>query len=104
MSRLQLEPERKIRVGAREEPFEEDLHVQVNNGMLNISGERHHELEDKKLHRTERYFGHFERSFKLPENVREDTIRAEQKDGMLYIHLGKTEIESAPRKLEIKVS
>ena len=82
----------------------EDLNVQVNNGMLNISGERHHEMEDKKLHRTERYFGHFERSFKLPENVREDSIRAEQKDGMLYIHLGKTEIEPAPRKLEIKVS
>jgi HSP20 family protein len=82
----------------------EDLHVQVDNGMLNISGERHHELEDRKLHRTERYFGRFERSFKLPENVREDSIKAQQKDGMLYIHLGKTEIEKAPRKLEVKVS
>lgn len=82
----------------------EDLNVQVNNGMLNISGERHHGMEDRKLHRTERYFGHFERSFKLPENVREDMIRAEQKDGMLYVHLGKPEIEPAPRKLEIKVS
>lgn len=81
----------------------EDLHVQVDNGMLNISGERHHEMEDKKLHRTERYFGHFERSFKLPENVREDTIKAERKNGMLYIHMDKTEIEPAPRKLEIKV-
>jgi HSP20 family protein len=82
----------------------EDLHVQVDSGMLTISGERHHEMEDKKLHRTERFFGRFERSFKLPENVREDTIRADQKNGMLYIHLGKTEIEKAPRKLEIKVS
>ena len=82
----------------------EDLQVQVNNGMLNISGERHHEMEDKKLHRTERFFGHFERSFKIPENVREDAIHAEQRDGMLYIHLGKAEIEPAPRKLDIKVS
>ena len=81
----------------------EDLQVDVNAGMLNISGERHHEMEDVKLHRTERYFGRFERSFKLPENVREDTIQAEQKDGVLFIHLGKTEIEPAPRKLEIKV-
>jgi HSP20 family protein len=81
----------------------EDLHVDVNNGMLNISGERHHEMEDVKLHRTERFFGRFERSFRLPENVREDSIRAEQKNGMLYIHLGKTEIEPAPRKLEITV-
>jgi len=36
--------------------------------------------------------------------VREDTIKAEQKHGMLYIRLGKTEIEKAPRKLEINVS
>jgi len=82
----------------------EDLHVQVDNGMLTISGERHHEMEDEKLHRTERFFGRSERSFKLPENVREDTIKAEQKHGMLYIRLGKTEIEKAPRKLEINVS
>lgn len=82
----------------------EDLHVQVDNGMLNITGERNYEMEDRKLHRRERFYGHFERSFKLPENVKEESIRAEQKDGMLYIHLDKTEIEKAPRKLEIKVS
>jgi HSP20 family protein len=81
-----------------------DLHVQVDNGMLNITGERNYEMEDRKLHRRECFYGHFERSFKLPENVKEESIRAEQKDGMLYIHLDKTEIEKAPRKLEIKVS
>ena len=36
------------------EVWKEDLTVQVNNGMLNISGERRHEMEDKKFHRTER--------------------------------------------------
>lgn len=81
----------------------EDLHVEVANGILTLKGERREVTEDKKLHRTERFYGSFERSFSLPDNVREDNINAEQKDGMLYIHLGKTEIEQTPLKLDIKV-
>lgn len=83
----------------------EDVHVEVANGMLTIKGERREvkETSNEKLHRKERFHGRFERSFALPENVREDAISAEHKHGMLYIHLGKSEIEKAPRKLEIKV-
>jgi len=87
------------------EVAKDDVHVEVANGMLTIKGERREEKEvtGKKLHRKECFYGRFERSFSLPENVREDTITAEHKDGMLYIHLGKAEIEKAPRKLEIEV-
>lgn len=81
-----------------------DLHIEIANGMLTVKGERREEKVDKKLHRKERFFGRFERSFALPENVREDNVSAEQKNGMLYIHLGKTEIGQAPRKLDIKVN
>ncbi|NIM69500.1 MAG: Hsp20 family protein [Xanthomonadales bacterium] len=80
----------------------EDLHVQVDKGMLTISGERRLEKEDKKRHRSERFYGHFERSFTLPDNVREDKIGAEQKDGMLYLHLGKSKVEE-PKRLEIQI-
>ncbi len=84
----------------------DDVHVEVANGMLTIRGERREEKEttEKKLHRKELFYGRFERSFALPDNVREDAITAEQKDGMLYVRLGKAEIEKAPRKLEIKVN
>jgi HSP20 family protein len=51
----------------------------------------------------ERYYGAFSRSFSLPDNVREDGISADQKDGMLYLHLRKAE-ERKPKKLEIKVA
>ena len=85
------------------EVAKEDVHVEVANGMLSINGERREKAEDKKLHRKERFYGRFERSFALPDNVLEDNIRAEHKNGMLYIHLGKSEIEKAARKLEIKV-
>lgn len=81
----------------------EDIKIQVNNGMLTISGERKHEKEDKKHHRIERYYGSFSRSFTLPDNVKEDGISAEQKDGMLYLHLKKAKA-AQPKTLEIKVS
>ena len=81
----------------------DDLRIQVDNGMLTISGERKHEKEDKKQHRTERYYGSFSRSFSLPENVGEDGISAERKDGMLYLRLKKSE-KSKSKSREIKVS
>lgn len=81
----------------------EDIKVEVNNGMLTISGERREEKSDKKRHRVERYYGSFARSFSLPDNVNEDEISAEQKEGMLYLHLKKAE-QAKPKNLEIKVS
>lgn len=80
----------------------DDIKVQVQNGMLNISGERKYENEDKKAHRIERYYGSFQRSFKLPDNVNEDKIHADHKNGVLYLRLPKTE-EKAPALLDIKV-
>jgi len=80
----------------------EDIKIQVDKGMLSISGERKEEKEDKKRHRVERYYGSFARSFSLPDNVSEKDIKAEQKDGMLYLHLKKT-TPKQPKTLEIKV-
>ena len=79
-----------------------DIKVQVQNGMLNISGERKYENEDKKAHRIERYYGSFQRSFKLPDNVKEDEIHADHKNGVLYLSLPKSE-ETTPALLDIKV-
>jgi HSP20 family protein len=80
----------------------EDVHVEIQNHMLNIKGERKYENEDKKAPRIERFYGSFQRSFKLPENVQENKIHADQKDGMLYVNLPKTEVEQSKR-LEIKI-
>lgn len=80
----------------------DDIKVQVQNGMLNISGERKYENEDKKAHRIERYYGSFQRSFKLPDNVKEDKIHADHKNGVLYLSLPKSE-EAKPALLDIEV-
>lgn len=80
----------------------EDVHVEIQDHMLNIKGERKYENEDMKAHRIERFYGSFQRSFKLPENVQENKIHADQKNGMLYVNLPKTEVEQSKR-LEIKI-
>lgn len=82
----------------------EDVKITVNAGVLTISGERRLEKEekDRKHHRIERYYGTFSRSFTLPDNVREDGIRAEHKDGMLYVHLPKAEAPK-PRSIDVKI-
>jgi HSP20 family protein len=80
----------------------EDIKIEVQNGMLNISGERKYENEDKKAHRIERFYGSFQRSFKLPDNVKEDKIDAEHKNGVLYLTLPKTK-EKAQKLLDIKI-
>jgi len=73
----------------------EDVKVLFDDGLLTIKGERKVEKEEKgeKVHRTERYYGMFERSFVLPEDVDAKAIRAESKEGVLTIHLPRTAVE-----------
>lgn len=80
----------------------EDIKVDVNNGVVTLSGERKSETRDEKEHRIERFYGSFSRSFTLPESVREDDINAENKDGMLYLHLPKSEAEK-PKKINVDI-
>ena len=82
----------------------EDLHINVENGMLTIHGERKFEREDKKkrYHRTERSFGSFTRSFSLPDGSDSTKIRAEFKDGLLQVHIPKSET-ARPKQIEVKV-
>ncbi|WP_196137557.1 Hsp20/alpha crystallin family protein [Aliikangiella sp. G2MR2-5] len=76
----------------------ENIKVATANGYLTISGDRKFEKEDKKLHTMERFYGSFERSFNLPDDVREDDIKAEFKDGLLILHLRKTETPTSQQR------
>ncbi len=82
----------------------DDVNITINNGILTLKGERHSEKEDKdkKHHRVERFYGHFIRSFTLPEDVAVDKISADSKDGVILLHLPKTKV-AAPKAIEIKV-
>jgi HSP20 family protein len=81
-----------------------DVKVTVQDGVLTLHGERKQEKEEKgkKFHRIERSYGSFVRSFTLPDDVSEDKVKAEFKDGMLLVHLPKAE-KPKPKAIEVKV-
>ncbi|MGQ0667063.1 MAG: Hsp20/alpha crystallin family protein [Nitrospiraceae bacterium] len=83
----------------------EDVKVTVEDGVLTLQGERRQEKEEKgkRFHRVERSYGSFVRSFTLPESVDEGAVRAEYKDGMLNLHLPKTE-KVKPKAIDVKVA
>ncbi len=83
----------------------EDVDVTVHDGIITIKGERRFEKsdEDEKQHRVESFYGSFSRSFSLPADVDESAISAESKDGILQVHLPKTEVVQ-PKPIDIKVS
>jgi HSP20 family protein len=65
----------------------EDLKVELHEGTLTISGERKYEKkeENEKGHRLERAYGSFTRSFVVPEDLKEDQIKASFNNGVLEI-------------------
>lgn len=82
----------------------EDVKVTVEDGVLTIQGERRHEAEEKgkKFHRVERSYGSFVRSFTLPDHVDDAKVKAEYKDGVLHLHLPKSE-KAKPKAIDVKV-
>jgi HSP20 family protein len=78
--------------------------VTVESGTLTISGERKAEREEKgrKFHRVERYYGRFERSFSIPDDAEDGKVNAEFKEGVLRVHLAKSE-KARPKQIEVKV-
>jgi HSP20 family protein len=83
----------------------EDVKVTVENGVLTITGERKFQKEekDKRYHRIERSYGSFMRSFALPDGADGSKVNAEFKDGVLKVHLPKSE-KAKPKAVEVKVA
>ena len=83
----------------------EDVKVTIEDNVLTITGERKFEKEEKgkKYHRLERAYGNFLRSFTLPPGAEGAKVVAEFKDGVLKVHLPKTE-KAKQRSMEVKVS
>lgn len=78
----------------------DDVNVDVDNGVLTISGERRseHEEEREGYFRSERSYGSFSRSIPLPESVNEDQVNASFKDGVLEVTMPKPPEETSKRR------
>jgi HSP20 family protein len=83
----------------------DDIKISVQDNVLSISGERKYEKDEKgkKYHRVERAYGSFVRSFTLPEDADGSKVGAEYKDGVLKVHLPKSE-KAKPKAIEVKVA
>jgi len=83
----------------------EDVKVTVDEGMITIEGERKQQKEDKneKMHRIESFYGHFTRSFSLPESVDQNAIRCDSKDGVLTVHIPKVQSpKQEPKHIKVE--
>jgi len=81
---------------------EKDLHVQLNDNRLSVSGKRESEKteQNETYYASERSYGSFTRSFTLPEGVDADKAHAELKNGVLNIAIPKRP-EAQPRKINV---
>lgn len=81
-----------------------EIEVKIENNALEIRGEKKIEQTEKKenYHRIERVFGRFARSFRLPNTVAQDKIKAKYDRGVLTITLPKRE-ETKPRSITVQV-
>jgi HSP20 family protein len=83
---------------------ESDVHVELEDDVLTISGERKSEHEQRRdgYHRIERSSGHFSRSLTLPEGIDPDSIHARFENGVLELNVPKPE-QRKPRRVAISV-
>ncbi|HSH14420.1 MAG TPA: Hsp20/alpha crystallin family protein [Verrucomicrobiae bacterium] len=81
-----------------------DVKVTLEDDVLAISGERKYVgTAQSELRLSERYYGKFERSVRLPAPVQANHVTATGKDGVLTITLPKVE-EARPREIKIEAA
>ena len=80
----------------------DDISINLENGRLSISGERNfsNEEQGRTFHRVETQYGSFNRSFQLPDNISEESIKATYENGLLNITIEKSENE-VKKQIEI---
>jgi HSP20 family protein len=80
----------------------EQINVTFEHNVLTLSGERASEFKDNAgaIHRTERVFGSFSRSFTLPATVDGNRITAAYKDGVLTVRIPQRE-EAKPKQIAV---
>ncbi|WP_304225682.1 Hsp20/alpha crystallin family protein [Gracilinema caldarium] len=82
-----------------------DINLTVENNVITIEGEKKEtkETKDKKrFYRNETWEGSFRRTISLPVAADTEKVRAELKNGVLTVSIGKKE-ELKPRQIAVQV-
>ena len=79
--------------------------ISLENNVLTIHGTKEQVAEERseRVHRYERTYGAFERSFTLPATVDANNIKASYEHGVLTITLPKVE-KAKPRQIAVQVT
>lgn len=80
------------------------IEVNLERGVLTVSGERADELSSKEkeatVHINERFAGRFRRVVSLPDDADPNGVSAEYRDGVLHVSVKRRE-ESQPRRITV---
>ena len=84
---------------------EKDIELSVENGVITVKGEKKTSREEKgeTWYFSERQFGAFSRSFRVPPDADEAKVAADLKDGVLTVTVPKSAPEpEVAKKVQIK--
>ena len=83
----------------------EDVKISVEGNVLTLQGTKQQVAEEKteRVHRYERTYGSFARTFTLPRTVDTAQIKAGYNNGVLTITLPKSE-QAKPRQIAVEVA
>jgi HSP20 family protein len=82
---------------------EDDINVTVEDGVLQIHGEKKNQREEQgdTWYFSERQFGSFSRSFRLPSDADAAGVRAEVKNGVLTVTVPKKPEKASAARVPI---
>ncbi len=85
---------------------DKDLNVTIQDNIMTISGQRNEEKKETRNRGcviSERRMGSFSRSVSIPDNVKQDSIKAELKNGVLTLTLPKDKpVKTSEIKIDVK--
>ena len=84
---------------------ESDISLSAENGVVSLKGEKRTEREEKgeTWYFSERQYGSFSRSFRLPPDADEDKVKADLKNGVLTITVPKMKEEPKTNR-QVKIN
>ena len=80
-----------------------NINLSLENGYLNVSAKvnkEEHSGEDERFVRRERFVGECSRSFYVGDDIKEEDINAEFKDGTLKVFVPKKELENKAKEVK----
>jgi HSP20 family protein len=83
----------------------DDVRLSLENNSLTIRGEKRQHIDEnnERVHRFERVYGVFERTFVLPNTVDSEKIDARFENGVLLVRIPKAE-RARPREIRVSTS